>query len=437
MRISVLGMGYVGCVTAACLSKAGHTVLGVDVHKEKIKIINEGKSPIVESGLEELITQGVNEGRLRGILDTHEGVMNSEISIVCVGTPSHENGSLDLTAVAQVCQQIGQALKQKKEKHCVVIRSTVLPRTTRDLVIPTLNEASGKTAGEDFEVCFNPEFLREGTSIWDFYNPPFTVIGQLDEHKATAMEELYEFLDAPIKRTSFEAAEMVKYSCNNFHAVKVAFANEIGVVCKAFGIDSHTVMDLFVLDEKLNVSKAYLKPGFAFGGSCLPKDIRALMYAAKKADVKIPLLNSTFETNKTHIERAIQLVLSKGKKKVGVLGLSFKEGTDDLRESPMVELVEALIGKGCQVSIFDQDVMLAKLFGANKQYIEKEIPHISSLMSQTIDQVVQESEVVVVGKRESGFKEAIIGLRGEKAVIDLVRVFPKAPFPKNYEGLCW
>jgi len=430
-------MGYVGCVTAACLSKAGHSVLGVDVHKEKINIINEGRSPIVEKGLEEFISQGVQEGRLRGILDTQEGVMNSEISIVCVGTPSQSNGSLDLTAVDQVSQQIGQALKHKQGKHCVVLRSTVLPGTTRDLLIPTLNAASGKVAGQDFEVCFNPEFLREGTSIWDFYNPPFTVIGQVDEQKATAMEELYEFIDAPIKRTSFETAEMVKYSCNNFHAVKVAFANEIGVVCKAYGIDSHAVMDLFVMDEKLNISKAYLKPGFAFGGSCLPKDIRALLYAAKTSDVQVPLLQSTFETNKLHIKRAIQMVLRKGKKKIGILGLSFKEGTDDLRESPMVDLVEALIGKGCQVNIFDQDVMLAKLFGANKQYIEKEIPHISSLMCKTIDQVIQASEVIVVGKKETGFKEAITALGGEKPVLDLVRVYPKPPFPKNYEGLCW
>ncbi len=437
MRISVLGMGYVGCVTAACLSKAGHTVLGVDVHKEKIDIINNGKSPIVEKGLEELISQGVQQGRLRGILDAEEGIRESEISIICVGTPSQGNGSLDLTAVAQISHQIGTALKDKQGRHCVVLRSTVLPRTTRDLVIPTLNKASGKTAGQDFEVCFNPEFLREGTSIWDFYNPPFTVIGQFDESQPTAMEELYEFLDAPIKRTSFEAAEMVKYSCNNFHAVKVAFANEIGVVCKAYGIDSHTVMDLFVMDEKLNISKAYLKPGFAFGGSCLPKDIRALMYAAKNSDVQIPLLNSTFESNKIHIERAIQMILNKGHKKVGVLGLSFKEGTDDLRESPMVVLVEALIGKGCQVKIFDQDVLLAKLVGANKQYIEKGIPHISSLMCKTVDQVLEESEVIVVGKKEVGFKEAVLALKGDKPVIDLVRVFPKPPFPKNYEGLCW
>jgi GDP-mannose 6-dehydrogenase len=437
MKISIFGMGYVGCVTAACLSKAGHTVLGIDVNKEKIDMINESRSPIVEKGLEELIAQGVKDGRLRGIGNPREGVFKSDVSIVCVGTPSQANGNLDLTAVGEVSRQIGKALAEKPQRHCVVIRSTVLPGTTRNVIIPILNQESGRVAGKDFDVCFNPEFLREGNSIWDFYHPPFTVIGQQHEETGTLLEEMYEFVDAPLKRTSFETAEMVKYSCNNFHAVKVAFANEIGVICKSYGIDSHAVMDLFVMDEKLNISKAYLKPGFAFGGSCLPKDIRALLYAAKASDLQVPLLHATFESNKVHIDRAIRLVLGKGKKKIGILGLSFKEGTDDLRESPMVVLVETLIGKGCEIKIYDQDVMLAKLFGANKQFIEKEIPHISSLMCNNLAQVLEESDVVVLGKKEGGFKEAIFALNGSKPVIDLVRAFSKPPFPEQYEGLCW
>jgi GDP-mannose 6-dehydrogenase len=438
MRISLFGLGYVGCVTAACLAKEGYSVLGVDVSQAKIDMINEGKSPIVEEGLEENIQRGLKSKLLRGTTDPYEGVLNSEISMVCVGTPSMPNGSLDLSAIKEVTRQIGEGLKRKGTYHCVVFRSTVLPGTTRGLAVPILNEVSGLQAHKDFDVCFNPEFLREGSSIKDFYNPPFTVIGAETERGAETLSSLYSSIKAPIKNTNYEVAEMLKYSCNIFHAVKVAFANEIGVLCKESGIDSHSVMKLLTMDTKLNVSSAYLMPGFAFGGSCLPKDMRALLHFAKTKDLHIPFLESVFPSNKVHIQRAIDKILSKGIKKVGILGLSFKEGTDDLRESPMVTLVETLIGKGCHIKIYDSDVLVAKIFGANKKYIEKEIPHISSLMCQKIEEVTEESDIIVIGKREKGFKHSLESHLGKKPIFDLVRLFPNPlPSAEGYEGVCW
>jgi len=438
MRISLFGLGYVGCVTAACLAKGGHKVVGVDVNQSKIDMINEGKSPIVEEGLEETIQDGLKNGLLRGTTDSYEGIMNSEMSMVCVGTPSLPNGSLDLSAIKAVSRQIGEALKRKKSYHCIVFRSTVLPGTTRDVAIPILSEASGMKAHKDFDVCFNPEFLREGSSIKDFFNPPFTVVGKETEKGGDTLGSLYSDIEAPIKHTNYEVAEMLKYSCNLFHAVKISFANEIGVLSKASGIDGHSVMELLTMDTKLNVSSAYLKPGFAFGGSCLPKDMRAFLHHAKTKDLHLPFLGSVFASNKEHIQRAIDKILSKSSKKVGILGLSFKEGTDDLRESPMVTLVEALIGKGCHVKIYDSDVLVAKIFGANKKYIEKEIPHISSLMCQKIEEVLEESDIIVIGKREKGFKPSLESYLGKKPIFDLVRLFhDPLPTAEGYEGICW
>jgi GDP-mannose 6-dehydrogenase len=437
MKISVFGLGYVGCVSAACLAREGHEVTGVDVSPVKVGIINEGRSPIVEEGIGELIAEMVKAGRLRATIDAAEAVAATDISLVCVGTPSHQNGSLDLTYVKRVCQQIGSALEAKRERHTVVVRSTMLPGTIEGTVVPALEVHSGKKAGRDFGVCVNPEFLREGSSLKDFYSPPFTLIGADDEDTAAQIARLYKNVDAPVHVVAVKAAEMVKYACNSFHAVKVAFANEVGNVCKALGVDSHEVMRVFCEDRKLNLSPYYLKPGFAFGGSCLPKDLRAVTYKARELDVEVPLLSSVLPSNRLQIERAVELVLRAGSRRVGVLGFAFKAGTDDLRESPVVTLVEALIGKGMQVALYDRDVNLARLFGANKEYIEREIPHISQLMRASAAEVLECSDTIVIGNKAEEFRAATASLREGQKLVDLVRLFEGRVSEARYEGICW
>ena len=437
MRVSIFGLGYVGCVSAACFADRGHEVIGVDSNPVKVDIINEGRSPIVEKGVEELIQQAVQEKRLRATNDSRDAVLNSDVSIVCVGTPCNHNGSLDLTYIKRVCQEIGAALEAKSRYHIVTIRSTMLPGTIEQTVIPTLEVYSGKRAGRDFGVAINPEFLREGTSVHDFDNPPFTLIGADNDDAVEPLRRLYAHVSAPVIVTGIKEAEMVKYTCNSFHALKVTFANEIGNICKALGIDSHQVMDAFCQDTKLNLSPYYLKPGFAFGGSCLPKDLRAITYKAKERDVETPLLNSILTSNRQQVERAIDMVLRTGRKKVGVLGLSFKSGTDDLRESPMVTLIETLIGKGMRLAIYDRDVELARLFGANKEYIEREIPHISSLLSASLEEVVDGSEVIIIGKKEAEFQALADKLNNGRVIIDLVRQFEVEDARKSYQGMCW
>lgn len=438
MKLSVFGLGYVGCVSAACFAKEGHEVIGVDVSQTKIDIINAGKSPIVEAGISELTNEVVMAKRLRATTNASEAVNDSEVSLVCVGTPSNANGSLNLTYIKRVCQEIGAALEGKRERHTVVIRSTMLPGTIESVVIPTLEVYSGKKAGQDFGVCINPEFLREGTSIKDFYAPPFTLIGADEEEVAMSVRRLYSKIDAPLYVVPVKAAELVKYACNCFHGLKVSFANEIGNIAAGMGIDSHQVMEVFCQDTKLNLSPYYLKPGFAFGGSCLPKDLRALSYKAKELDVDAPVLAAVLQSNQKQIERALDMVLRTGKKKVGVLGFSFKAGTDDLRESPMVTLIESLIGKGIQLAIYDRDVSLARLVGANKEYIEREIPHISQLMRESVGEVLEHADVIVIGNKAAEFKEIEGQLRESQTVIDLVRLFDgKTSDGKTYQGICW
>jgi GDP-mannose 6-dehydrogenase len=436
MKVSVFGLGYVGCVSAACLAKDRNCVVGVDVTKTKVDIINDGKSPIVEPGVGELINEGVKAGLLSATTDSRQAVRDSEVSLVCVGTPSNSNGSLDLRYIARVCEEIGAALKDKAERHTIVIRSTMLPGSIHGTVVQSLEESSGKTAGSDFGVCINPEFLREGTSLKDFYAPPFTLIGADEPETSQVVARLYETIEAPLYVTSVKTAEMIKYVCNCFHALKVSFANEIGNICKALNVDSHEVMDIFCKDTKLNLSPYYLKPGFAFGGSCLPKDLRAINYKAKELDIEVPVLSSILPSNRLQVERALEMVVKTGKKRIGVLGFSFKAGTDDLRESPMVTLIEALIGKGYQLSIYDRDVSLAKLFGANKEYIEREIPHISQLMQTSIDQVVNEAEVVLIGNKSDEFKQINSRVRADQVTIDLVRLSNETS-SDSYQGICW
>ena len=437
MRLSVFGIGYVGCVSAACFAREGHEVTGVDANPVKVDIVNQGKSPIVEAGIDELMNEMVGAGRLRATGDALEAVRESELSLVCVGTPSQPNGSLDLSYIKRVCQEIGAGMEQKQARHTIVIRSTMLPGTIEGVVIPALEVYSGKKAGRDFGIAINPEFLREGTSLKDFYAPPFTLIGADDEDVAMLVRRLYTNVNAPVFVTSLRAAEMVKYACNCFHALKVSFANEIGNISKALGIDSHEVMEVFSQDTKLNLSPYYLKPGFAFGGSCLPKDLRAITYKAKELDVEVPVLNAIMQSNRLQVERAVEMVLRTGKKRVGLLGLSFKAGTDDLRESPMVTLAETLLGKGIQLSIYDRDVHLARLFGANKEYIERGIPHISQLMRPELGEVLEASEVLIIGNKAEEFRDIAEKLRPDQTVIDLARLWAGRKSDGHYEGICW
>jgi GDP-mannose 6-dehydrogenase len=437
VKLSVFGLGYVGCVSAACFAEEGHVVIGVDVNPTKVEIINNGKSPIIEDGINELIAKALKEGRLSATTDSRRAVNESDLSLVCVGTPSNQNGSLHLRHVEQVCREIGAAMKTKSSRHIVVIRSTMLPGTVQNIVVPALEESSGKKAVADFGICINPEFLREGSSLKDFYSPPFTLIGADDEETVASVRSLYAKITAPVHVTSLKTAEMVKYVCNCFHALKVSFANEIGNLCKALQIDSHEVMHVFCQDTKLNLSPYYLKPGFAFGGSCLPKDLRAINYKAKELDVEVPVLSSILPSNRLQIARAVDMVTQTGHKRVGVLGFSFKAGTDDLRESPMVTLIETLIGKGFELAIYDRDVSLARLVGANKEYIEREIPHISKLMRDSIDAVLNESQVIVIGNQAEEFRSVAERLRKDQQLIDLVHLFDGRTSSENYQGICW
>jgi GDP-mannose 6-dehydrogenase len=428
-------MGYVGCVSGACLANQGHEVTGIDLDSNKVDLINSGQSPIIEDGLDEIVRNAVESGHLRAL--TRAKALG-EVSIVCVGTPSNENGSLDLQQVVRVCEHIGDLLKSTDFYHVVNIRSTVVPSTVESLLIPLLESRSNKVVGTDFGVCMNPEFLRESTAIKDFYQPPFTVIGARADKDAKVVARLYEGIDAPLEIVPIKTAEMIKYACNSFHALKVTFANEVGNLCKALGIDSWQVMEIFCKDDKLNLSPYYLKPGFAFGGSCLPKDLKAIVHFAKRMDVEVPVLSGTLASNQLQQDKAYSLIKRTGKTRIGVLGLSFKAGSDDLRESPAVTLIEKLIGKGFQVSIYDDDVSLSEIRGKNKQFIERALPHISSLMKPTLGAVLQESEVLVVCKRAKQFDSALATLNGKLAVIDLVRAFGNGtPTPQRYDGICW
>jgi len=438
MKISIFGLGYVGTVSAACLAQQGHQVIGVDVNPLKVKTISSGRSPVIEQGLDELVAQMVAASHLMATTDATQAVLNSEISLICVGTPSNPNGSLDLSYVKRVCKDIGEVLSSKSDYHVIDIRSTMLPGSTECEIIPALESASGKRAGLDFGVCFNPEFLREGSSISDFNNPPYTVIGCDDEKASSIVAALYENLKALVIIVPVRVAEMVKYANNAFHALKVTFSNEIGNICKRQDIDSHQVMEIFCMDTKLNLSSYYLKPGFAFGGSCLPKDLRALLYCSRPLDVHVPVLAAILPSNGRQTEIAYEMIKQTGCKRVGVLGFSFKAGTDDLRESPIVDLIEHLIGKGYRIKVLDRNVSLANLQGANRAYIEREIPHIASLMVDSIEEILASSEVIVIGNKSSEFVDVLSKIRDDQIVIDLVRIAPdRKNLNHNYQGICW
>jgi GDP-mannose 6-dehydrogenase len=436
MRISVMGLGYVGAVAAACLAKDGHEVIGVDPQQTKVDLINAGQTPIIEKDIGEIIAEQVAAGHLVATTDVKSAVAATDVSLVCVGTPSLGNGHIDLKYVRRVCEQIGEGLRDHRG-HTVVLRSTLLPGSMKSVVIPTLETASRLKAGTDFGLCINPEFLREGTAVYDYYHPPKTVIGEVGQGGADVLEKVYAHLPGPKIRTDYETAEMVKYADNTWHALKVSFANEIGNICKALGVDSHRLMDIFCQDTKLNLSPYYLKPGFAFGGSCLPKDVRALAYKAKLLDVKVPIIDAILPSNDEQIERGIRAVTEKASKKVGILGFSFKAGTDDLRESPMVELVERLIGKGYDLRVYDSNVRIASIVGANRDYILNHIPHISKLMVNTIDEVLDHAGTVVIGNGSAEFREVPRLLRENQQIVDLVRISDTKSVEGIYDGICW
>jgi GDP-mannose 6-dehydrogenase len=437
--ISVFGLGYVGTVTAACLSYQSHNVIGVDLSRTKVDAINSGNSPIVEPRVSELIAASHKAERLHATTSAEEAVLNSDVSFLCVGTPSLRNGKLDLGHIEPVCREIGEILKKKNSFHMVVLRSTVLPGTAETIVVPTLENASGKSIGSAFGVCVNPEFMREGTAVADFLEPAITVIGAADKNHKTLVRELYAWAPGRIFETSFRSAEMAKYVCNAWHATKVAFANEIGTVARELGVDAESMMEIFTSDTKLNISPSYLKPGFAFGGSCLPKDIRALNYRAKELDIRLPLLESILPSNEEHLTRAVEMVLGTGKRKIAMLGLSFKVATDDLRESPQVHMVKRLLGEGLEVRIWDDNVLLGRLLGSNREYIENVIPHVGTLVKVNLKEVLNYAEVVVIATRELDreFLEKLI--RPDQEVIDLVNMekVRRVQTAAAYKGICW
>ena len=436
MKISIMGLGYVGAVSAGCLAEEGHEVIGVDPQQSKVDLINSGRTPIIEKDIGEMIERNVAAGRLRASTNVFEAIRHTDVSLICVGTPSKGNGHIDLTYVQRVCEQIGEALKDH-HGHTVVIRSTMLPGTMRNVVIPALEQSSGLKAGDDFGLCINPEFLREGTAVHDYFHPPKTVIGEIDKASGDVLVKLYGHMPCPLIRTDYETAEMVKYADNTWHALKVSFANEIGNICKGLGLDSHKLMDIFCQDTKLNLSPYYLKPGFAFGGSCLPKDVRALSYKAKLLDVQVPIINAILPSNQLQIERGIQAVVDKGSKKVGILGFSFKAGTDDLRESPIVELVERLIGKGYDLRVYDSNVRMASIHGANREYILNAIPHISKLMVGSVQEVLDHAGTIVIGNGSAEFREVPKLIVPPQQIVDLVRISDSSSLVGVYDGICW
>lgn len=436
MDISVFGMGYVGAVCSACLAKDGHTVIGVDVSEAKVKMINAGQAPIVEPQLEEFIADGVASGRLRATLDGRDAVAKTELSMICVGTPSKTNGDLELNYIEGVCRDIGEALREKRTPHIVVVRSTVLPGTVKNVVIPALEAASGRQVGRDFFVATNPEFLRESTAIFDFYNPPMTVVGQMEDETGIVVASLYEQLDAEIIRKPIEVAEMVKYTCNVWHAAKVTFANEIGNIAKALGVDGREVMEVVCKDKKLNISNYYMRPGFAYGGSCLPKDVKALTHRARALDVKAPVLEQLMNSNENQIKNAVDIIRGLKRKKVAILGLSFKAKTDDLRESPYLELAQQIVGKGYDVKIYDQYVQKAKEAGMNSSFFEREIPHVANLLVSNLDEVIDHADVVVFSNGSDEYRAVIENLPEDKYAVDLFG-FMDSVSTDNQKGICW
>jgi GDP-mannose 6-dehydrogenase len=438
VNISIFGLGYVGAVSLACLARDGHRVIGVDVDQTKLDLIKAGRTPVVEEGMVQLMADVTTAGRVTVTSDANEAIRETELSLICVGTPSAANGSQDQSGIVRLAVEIGDAMRGKTAPHVFVFRSTLIPGTVEGVLRPVIEQASGKKDGVDFHLCFQPEFMREGSSIRDYDKPPFTIVGANADAPATKLRGIFGHLPCEFYQTSVRAAEMVKYCCNNFHALKITFANETARLCEALAIDPFEVMDLVCRDTQLNISKAYLKPGFAFGGSCLPKELRATLHLAKTNDVEIPMLGSILSSNLRHIEHAMAKVMESGCRKIGMIGLSFKGGTDDLRESPLVMLAEHFIGKGLRVLVYDPDVHLSNLLGANRAFIERHLPHIGSLLRSDISMVIAESELLVVGLSDAGTVAALAEhVRPGQIMLDLGRLPDRERIRGDYRGLCW
>jgi GDP-mannose 6-dehydrogenase len=438
VKISIFGLGYVGAVSLACLARDGHAVVGVDVDRAKLDLIAAGRTPVVEEGMVDLMRQVAQSGRVRVTDDARDAVVETDVSLVCVGTPSAANGSQDQSAIVRLAHEMGKALRDKPAPHVIVFRSTLVPGTVDTVLKPILERESGKRDGEHFHVCYQPEFLREGSSIRDYDKPPFTIVGATSEGAFAKLRELFGHLPCAFHETSIRAAETVKYCCNNFHALKITFANETARLCEALDVDPFEVMNLVCQDRQLNISPAYLKPGFAFGGSCLPKDLRATLYFAKSHDVELPVLANVLVSNRAHVEHAIAKVLASGKRHVAMIGLSFKTGTDDLRESPLVTLAEHFIGKGLRLRVYDPEVQLSRLLGANRRFIEQHVPHIAELMRDDLDTVIAEAEVLVVGLDNPQIHAALAArTRPDQLVVDLVNLRNRGAIAAKVEGLCW
>ncbi len=438
MKISIFGLGYVGAVSLACLARDGHDVVGIDIDPAKLDLIRAGKTPVVEEGMVELMAKVVAGGKVSVTTDIYRAVLDTDISLICVGTPSAPNGSQDQSAILRICRDLGLAMREKRKPHVFVFRSTLMPGSVEEVLRPIIERESGKRDGVDFHLCFQPEFLREGSSIRDYDKPPFTIVGANGEAPVAVLRDLFGHLPCEFHVTSVRAAEMVKYCCNNFHAMKITFANESARLCEALGVDALEVMDLVCKDRQLNISAAYLKPGFAFGGSCLPKDLRATMYMAKMKDVELPLLGGILPSNRVHADHAIAKVLASGKRRIGMIGLSFKPGTDDLRESPLVLLAEQFIGKGLSLLVYDPEVHLSRLLGANSRFIEEHVPHIGAHLRSDIESVIAESDLLVVGLDDARIFESLERhVRPDQIVLDLVRLPAGVKLRGQVAGLCW
>jgi len=438
MAVSIFGLGYVGAVSAACFASKGTKVIGVEVNKEKLELFKKGEIPIFEPGLSELLKDGFNTGQFSATDSSYDAVMQSDISFICVGTPSLKGGGADTTFIKRASAEIGSAIKNKDDAHSVVVRSTMLPGSIREIVVPAIEESSGKKEGEGFFVLANPEFMREGSAIDDFFNPPFIVIGENAPKSGNALETLYSCVEAPVQRTTIEAAESIKFACNAFHAMKVTFANEIGQFCKIHNIDARRVMEIVCSDHSLNISETYLKPGMPFGGSCLPKDLKALNKNAQNYDVELPMLNAIMQSNQRQINNITDYILGAGVRNIGILGLSFKAGTDDLRESPIVLFCETLLGKGCNISIHDSEIELTKLIGANKSYLEEKIPHINTHLNASLKNVVENSDLLLLCKKHSDYDNINSMIDDDTYLVDLVGYLDKDQISKGkYMGLYW
>lgn len=435
MNISIFGLGYVGCVSLGCLAKNGHHVIGVDVNATKINLINSGKPTIIEKDIDQIINEQYERGFIEASNDYNYAIKNTDISIVAVGTPSTPKGHLKLDYIFNVAENFAESLQYKSSFHIIAIRSTILPGTCNKFA-DIIESRSNKKRNIDFAIVDNPEFLREGTAVYDYYHPPLTLIGSDNREASEKVAELYKELPAEIIITNLEVAEIMKYVNNTYHALKISFANEIGNICKAININSHEVMDIFCKDHQLNISSYYLRPGFAYGGSCLPKDLKALQTLAHDHYISVPVIENIGNTNSIQVERSIEYLKQYKSKRIGFLGISFKAGTDDLRNSPAVSLIESLLGKGFIIQIYDRNIELSRLTGTNKEYIDVHIPHLSKLMSGDLNKVIDQSEVIVVTTKEKEFIPALLEVK-EKPIIDMVYLGKEFIAKDNYYGINW